>query len=405
MAPEEGEMSNQNDANHSAEHLINRRTVLKVGALAGVAAFLAACGTSGTSSAPSESTSASQAVSPTLNVANWTLYIDLSSDSSTRPTVTDFEKKYGTSVNYQEAINDNDSFFGSIKAPLQAGQDSGWDIVTLTDWMAARILRLGWAEKLEKANMPDFNANLLEVYRGRSIDPNADFLAPWAGIAAGIAIDKKKAPFVKGFKDLFDPRLKGRVSLLTEMRDTVGLALLANGDDPAKVDRTSFDRAIALIAPNVTNGQIRQFTGNDYKELIIKGDVVACTAWRGDVVQIAYDSKNIGWVTPTDGCTFSSDNMIIPLGAAHKYTAELWMNWYYMPENAARLTAYIQYVSPVKGTKDVIAANNDPAVAALAADPFIFPDATISAELHVFGALNEADEQYMNDAFSALQGN
>jgi len=398
-------MSDQTEQTRDEGTLINRRTVLKVGALAGVAAFLAACGTSGSSSTPSDSAGAGQSVSPKLNVANWTLYIDLSSDSSTRPTVTDFETKYGTSVNYQEAVNDNDSFFGTIQAPLQAGQDSGWDIVTLTDWMAARILRLGWAEKIDKANMPDFNANLLDVYRGRSIDPNVEYLAPWAGIVAGIAIDKKKAAFVKRFTDLFDPRLKGRVSLLTEMRDTMGLAMLANGDDPSKVDRVSFDRAIALIKPNVASGQIRQFTGNDYKELIIKGDVMACAAWRGDVVQIAYDSPNIGWVTPADGCTFASDNMIIPLGAAHKYTAELWMNWYYMPENAARLTAYIQYVSPVKGTKEVIAANSDPAVAALASDPFIFPDATVSAELHVFGALSEADEKYMNDAFSALQGN
>ena len=398
-------MSEGNVQEPGSEALVDRRTVLKAGALAGVAAFLAACGTSGTSTAPTDSGGAGQSVSPTLNVANWTLYIDLSSDSSTRPTVVDFEKRYGTSVNYQEAVNDNDSFFGTIKAPLQAGQDSGWDIVTLTDWMAARILRLGWAEKIDKGNMPDFAANLLDVYRGRSIDPNVEYLAPWAGIVAGIAIDKTKAAFVKGFKDLFDPRLKGRVSLLTEMRDTMGLALLANGDDPAKVDRPSFDRAIALIQPNVASGQIRQFTGNDYKELIAKGDVVACGAWRGDVVQIAYDSPNIGWVTPRDGCMFASDNMIIPLGAAHKYTAELWMNWYYMPENAARLTAYIQYVSPVKGTKEVIAGSSDPAVAALASDPFIFPDATISAELHVFGALTEADEQYMNDAFSALQGN
>jgi spermidine/putrescine transport system substrate-binding protein len=386
----------------NTEMLVSRRTVLKVGAVAaGTAAFLAACGTSGSSTSPSPKPSQSDTISDVVNVANWTLYIDLSEDELTRPTVTAFEAEYGTKVNYQEVINDNDSFFGTIKAPLQAGEDAGWDIVTLTDWMAARIIRLGWAEKMKTSHMSNFTANLLDVYKGRSFDPNVEYLAPWAGIVGGIAANKTTAGFVKGFKDLFDPRLKGKVSLLTEMRDTIGLAMLANGDDPAKADRTSFDRAIALIEPSVSDGTVRAFTGNDYKELIVKGDVAACVAWRGDVVQIGYEDPNIVWVTPTEGCTFSSDNMLIPLGAAHKYTAEKWMDWYYKPDIAAKLTAYVQYVSPVKGTKEEIAKID----ATLATDPFIFPDAALEAQLNVFAGLSEADEIYMNDAYSALQGN
>ena len=385
-----------------SEMLVSRRTVLKVGAAAaGTAAFLAACGTSGSSTSPSPKPSQSDTISDVVNVANWTLYIDLSEDELARPTVAAFEAEYGTKVNYVEAINDNDSFFGTIQAPLKAGEDTGWDIATLTDWMAARIIRLGWAEKLKTAHMSNFTANLLDVYKGRSFDPSVEYLAPWAGIVGGIAANKTTAGFVKSFKDLFDPRLKGKVSLLTEMRDTIGLAMLANGDDPAKADRASFDRAIALIEPSVADGTVRAFTGNDYKELIVKGDVAACVAWRGDTVQIGYEDANIVWVTPTDGCTFSSDNMLIPLGAAHKYTAEKWMDWYYKPEIAAQLTAYVQYVSPVKGTKEEIAKID----ASLATDPFIFPDAALEAQLNVFAGLSEEDEIYMNDAFSALQGN
>jgi len=386
----------------NTEALVSRRTILKVGAAAaGTAAFLAACGTSGSSTSPSPKPSQSDTISDVVNVANWTLYIDLSEDELARPTVTAFEAEYSTKVNYVEAINDNDSFFGTIQAPLKAGEDTGWDIATLTDWMAARIIRLGWAEKLKTAHMSNFTANLLDVYKGRSFDPSVEYLAPWAGIVGGIAANKTTAGFVKGFKDLFDPRLKGKVSLLTEMRDTIGLAMLANGDDPAKADRASFDRAIALIEPSVADGTVRAFTGNDYKELIVKGDVAACVAWRGDTVQIGYEDANIVWVTPTDGCTFSSDNMLIPLGAAHKYTAEKWMDWYYKPEIAAQLTAYVQYVSPVKGTKEEIAKIDE----ALATDPFIFPDAALEAQLNVFAGLSEEDEIYMNDAFSALQGN
>jgi spermidine/putrescine transport system substrate-binding protein len=383
------------------EMLVSRRTVLKVGAAAaGTAAFLAACGTSGSSTSPSPKPSQSDTISDVVNVANWTGYIDLSEDGLTRPTVAAFETEYGTKVNYQEVIGDNDSFFGTIKAPLQAGEDAGWDIVALTDWMAARIIRLGWAEKLKTAHMSNFTANLLDVYKGRSFDPNVEYLAPWAGIVAGIAANKTTAGFVKSFKDLFDPRLKGKVSLLTEMRDTIGLAMLANGDDPAEADRASFDRAIALIKPSVDNGQVRAFYDNSYMDVIAKGDLAACLAWRGDTVQLGYNDPNIVWVTPTDGCTFSSDNMLIPIGAAHKYTAEKWMDWYYKPEIAAQLTAFVAYVSPVKGTKEEIAKID----ATLATDPFIFPDAALEAQLNVFAGLSEEDEIYMNDAYSALMG-
>ena len=383
------------------EMLVSRRTVLKVGAAAaGTAAFLAACGTSGSSTSPSPKPSQSDTISDVVNVANWTGYIDLSEDGLTRPTVAAFEAEYSTKVNYQEVIGDNDSFFGTIKAPLQAGEDAGWDVVALTDWMAARIIRLGWAEKLKTSHMSNFTANLLDVYKGRSFDPNVEYLAPWAGIVAGIAANKTTAGFVKEFKDLFDPRLKGKVSLLTEMRDTIGLAMLANGDDPAKADRASFDRAIALIKPSVDNGQVRAFYDNSYMDVIAKGDLAACVAWRGDTVQLGYNDPNIVWVTPTDGCTFSSDNMLIPIGAAHKYTAEKWMDWYYKPEIAAQLTAFVAYVSPVKGTKEEIAKID----ATLAADPFIFPNAALEAQLHVFAGLTEEDEIYMTDAYSALMG-
>ena len=186
---------------------------------------------------------------------------------------------------------------------------------------------------------------------------------------------------------LFRSAFKGKIGMLTEMRDTVGLILLGEGIDPSTI--TSFDQAAGAfdkIAKAKSDGQIRAFTGNDYKELIVKGDVAACAAWRGDVVQIGYEDANVVWVTPADGCTFASDNMLIPLGAAHKYTAEKWMDWYYKPEIAAQLTAYVQYVSPVKGTKEELAKID----AALATDPFIFPDAALEAKLHVFAEIGRA---------------
>ena len=374
---------------------LNRRDFLIRGGLMGAGALslpalLAACGSDSGSTADTVGGGGDSS----LFFENWPGYMD-------EETIGLFQAASGVSLKYTEAFNDNNEYFAKIQPEMSKGKTIAPDILAPTFWMAARLVQLGWVQKLPKADIPNF-VNLRDDLSGQSWDKNDEYHLPYQSGIAGIAYNSKiTGRELKSVADLFDPAFKGKIGMLTEMRDTIGLAMLANGDDPAKADRASFDRAIALIEPSVTDGTVRAFTGNDYKELIVKGDVAACVAWRGDTVQIGYEDPNIVWVTPTDGCTFSSDNMLIPLGAAHKYTAEKWMDWYYKPEIAAQLTAYVQYVSPVKGTKEEIAKID----ATLATDPFIFPDAALEAQLNVFAGLSEEDEIYMNDAYSALQGN
>ncbi len=402
--------------------MITRRSMLQGTALAGVGAFLAACGTPpaassapsaapsvGASIAPSEAPSATPAAPQTpsavLNFANWPLYIDQDTSKPPKsPTLEAFTKKYGTKVKYSEVINDNESFFGTIQPPLQAGQDTGWDLIVLTDWMASRVIRLNWVETIDTANTPNFVANENDIYKGQSWDPGNNLRAPWQSGMTGLGFDQKVTGDVTSMAALWepDPKWKGRVWLLTEMRDTVGLTLLKLGIKPEDFTMDQASQAFAEIKKTVDAGIVRSFLGNDYKESLIKGDLVLGTAWSGDIIQAKLEKDSLVFNVPTEGGMLWTDNMLIPKGAQNKYTAELMIDWVYDPKIAAEIAAYVQYVSPVKGTKEVLAASPD--TAALSKDPLMFPDAATLANLHIFRAVTEAEEKTLNDDFTKVEG-
>ena len=397
---------------------ITRRTMLQGTALVGAGAFLAACGAPAQSAAapsagatplPSEAVPTEKPTpSAVLNFANWPLYIDQDESSPpVSPTLEQFKAKYGTEVKYVEAVNDNDQFFGTIQPPLQAGQDTGWDIIVLTDWMAARLIRLDWVETIDTANTPNFVANLRDVYKNVAWDPDNKMRAPWQSGMTGLGFDEATTGNVTSLDALWtdDPRWKGKVWLLSEMRDTVGLTLLKLGFDPANFTMEQADAAFAEIQKTVDAGIVRSFLGNDYKEGLVKGDLVLGTAWSGDMIIAKSEKESLSFNIPDQGGELWTDNMQIPKGAKNKYTAELMIDWVYDPEIAAQMAAYIQYVSPVAGCKEAIAKNPDPEVAALADNPLMFPDDATLQQVHIFMGLTEEQEVYMNDEFSKVQGN
>jgi spermidine/putrescine transport system substrate-binding protein len=408
----------ENQAGLSAE--LTRRRFLQGTALTGFAAFVAACGTGGTggsapaetaaeSAAASEAPSASdggaaQTPSAELNFANWPLYIDQDANDPTKhKTLDDFTAKYGTVVNYSEVINANDEFFGTIRPALEGGQDTGWDIVVLTDWMAGRLIRLGWTETFDLANMPNKVANMQDVYKGVGFDPTDDHHAPWQSGMTGLGYDTAVTGDLTSLGSLWtdDPRWKGKVTFLNEMRDAVGLTMLRLGKDPANATEADADATVAEMQKAVDAGIVRAFTGNDYAEDLVGGNVVLAMAWSGDIVVKQAEKATLAWHLPDEGGMLWTDNMLIPKGAAHKYTAELMIDFVYDPKIAAQIAAYVNYVTPVKGAKEVLAAT-DPE---LAANPLIFPPDDILAKVKIFKGLSEEEESYFNDKFSVLLGN
>jgi spermidine/putrescine transport system substrate-binding protein len=354
-----------------------------------VPGLLAACG--GGKSATTTTAAAAKALPKTIVFSNWPLYIDINEKTKKHPSLQQFQAKYKVNVKYIEDINDNDSFFGKIEGPLSQGQSIGRDIVVLTDYsgLPGRMVELGWLEKLDKSALPNIT-NLLPVQQHPAWDPNREYSLPWQSGMTGIGYDPKKVGGdINSIDELLtNPKLKGKVTFLTEFADSIGLVMLANGDNPSKVTNASFERAVKRLQKAVDSGQIRQFTGNDYAPLLAKGDVWACTAWSGDMVQLQADHPGLKWVLPKAGGIIWTDNMLIPKGG-NAYAASVLMNWFYRPEIAAEVEDYVNYICPVVGA-DKVLLKTDPAVAK---NPLIFPTKAMLANVKQFDpkALNNAD--------------
>ncbi|MFF7855725.1 extracellular solute-binding protein [Streptomyces sp. NPDC007904] len=339
----------------------------------------------------------------TVSFSNWTEYMDVDDSGRKHPTLDVFTERTGIRVKYTEDINDNSEFFGKIKPQLAAGQDTGRDIIVLTDWLAARLIRLGWVQKLDPANLPHAFTNLSAQFRNPDWDPGRAYSYPWQGISTVIAYNKKALDGVevRTLSDLLDnAKLKGRVGLLTEMRDTVGMTLLDMDKDPAKFSADDYDAAIARLQKAVDKGQVRRFTGNDYTADLTKGDFAACLAWAGDVVQLKADNPDIEFLIPDSGYMTSSDNMLIPNKARHKTNAERLIDYYFEPRPAAELAAYINFVCPVDGVKDELAKIDEDA----ANNPLILPDAATQSKSRAFRSLSSKEETAFEEKFAKLTG-
>jgi spermidine/putrescine transport system substrate-binding protein len=382
---------------------LTRRRLLRRGAAGALSmsaiAYLAACGDTGGGKESAKVIPKGQ-LSKTLYVANWPLYID--SKNPNKGTLGKFKQKYGAKVKYVEEINDNDQFFGKVRQQYARGNSGGRDLHVVTDWMAGRMQRLGYVQKLDKSQLPNVQKNLLDVLRHPSFDRNRDYSVPWQGIQAGIIYRKdkvKREP--KSVNDIFDPAYKGKVTMLTEMRDTVGLVMLGIGEDPETfkgVDPAL--KAIDKVDKASKSGQIRRFTGNEYTKDITKGDSWLIYGWSGDAVQLQADNPNIRFVQPEEGFTFSNDNMQVPVGAPHAFTGEKFMDFVYRPEIQAAIAEYVNYVTPVKGVKEIIQ-KKDPK---LASSQLIFPDDETLKRAKIFRDLKPDEERRINEAFQKVIG-
>jgi spermidine/putrescine transport system substrate-binding protein len=362
--------------------------------------LLSACGTSGSTQTSDTCKSTDKSSSEKqLFFSNWPEYIDVK--GKRMPTLEAFEKSSGIDVTYNTDVNDNNEFFAKVQNQLGDCQPINRDIIVLTDWMAARMVKLGWLQELDHANLGNVDANLVANLRAPDWDPNRDYSVPWQSGLTGIAYNAKYTGEVRSFEELMTrPDLKGKVSLLKEMRDTMGFMLRLVGAEPEKFTEDEWGQAIEKLEGYVTGGQIRRFTGNDYVDDLNNGDLVACEAWSGDVIAMQYDNPDIKWVAPEEGLSLWSDNMLVPNKADHKANAEALMNYYYDPEVAATLAAWVNYICPVEGAREAME-KIDPS---LVDAPLIFPDEQLMSQTFNFMAIDDETAKKYDTEFSQTIG-
>jgi spermidine/putrescine transport system substrate-binding protein len=391
---------------------LSRRSLLR-GIAVGGAAFagaqvLAACGVKGaTPTVPSSQAVGHAAATDysdtekVVNFSNWPAYIDVASNNSNdHPTLDAFTKQTGIKVNYNEEINDNNDFYTKIDPMLAAGKDTGRDLIVMSDFMIPKLRELNYIQQLDAAAVPN-RSNMLPAMLNDPVDPGRKFSMPWASGYTTIAYNSKLVPTpINSIAELFTrPDLKGKVTLMAEMEDTVAFALFAIGKSPDSFTDADFTAALAYIKKAKDAGQIRQFSGNDYLSDFQQGNTAACMAYSGDVAQLGQDYLKTVQL-PAEGLLSWSDNMVIPNYARHKRNAEKLMNFYYQPDIAAQLSDYVDYIPPVSGAVKALTALDS----AAAGNPLIVPTAQMAAKAKPFKTLTIAQLDNYTQQFQQISG-
>ena len=387
---------------------LSRRSLLRGAGGVSVAAALAACGTGGgtttTGSKPEKTVKDRSATEKVVRWANWPAYLDYDDKAKNYPTLDGFEKATGIKATYAEDIDDNDSYYGKVQGQLKNGKDIGKDVIVLTDWMAARMIRQGYVQKLDRAAMPN-TKNLNPKLEDVDFDKGRTHSLTWQSGYAGIGYRKDKVGReLKTIQDLWAPDLKGKVVVLSEMRDTVGLLMMEQGIDISKkFSADDFNKGLDELQKQIDSGQIRQVKGNSYLEDLRSGNAIAAIAWSGDILlaQFEEEDDNYTFTLPESGGTLWSDNLMVPIASPHLANAEKLIDYYYDPTVAATVAAYVNYICPVEGAKEEMEKIDE----SLVDSPLIFPTAEDLANTKVFHTLTPDEETEYSEAFQKAIGN
>lgn len=345
-----------------------------------------------------------------LRILTWPEYIDADDDDDAMypgGTLAELAAATGMTIDYSTGYTDNiDGFQLVLDRAIGAG-DAGpaYDIVVPTNWRAAQMIANGWAEQIPIEIVPN-HSNIDPAFLTNAWDRGSRYQMPWQAGITGIAFDPAATEDLLGgpitsIAQLFDPALAGLVGFIGEMREAVGLAMLANGDDPSRPTVAGAEAGLQRIADAAARGQIGAFTFEDFRPKLASGELVAAMAWSGDAALLQDERPDIEFVVPEEGAIQWFDTMVIPTGAANVAAAGQFMDFVYEPANAARITRWVGYISPVTGVKEYLE-DQGGADAELAANPILFPDAATRARLFTWGGLDQADEDRLDAAYAEL---
>ncbi|GAA5062984.1 spermidine/putrescine transport system substrate-binding protein [Thermocatellispora tengchongensis] len=393
---------------------VSRRDAFRIAGLGAAGLALAACGVEGRrAAAPSPSAVADfwtgKKQNGTLRFANWPLYID--KDGKDYPSLDKFTEETGIKVTYQEAIQDNSTWFGKIQPLLAANQDIGYDLMVMTNGIQlSRALALGYLLPLDHKQLPNFAANAAPKVKNPIWDPNNTHTIPWTIGVTGIAYNPEYVDGeITSIQELWNPKYKGKIGMMLDTQEVANFGMFALGIDPDKSGPADWQKAAAKLQEQRDAGLVRKYYENDYVDALARGDVWITMAWSGDIFQQVAEGKNLKFVVPEEGGTIWTDNMCIPKTAQNPVDALKLMDFVYKPEIATMLVEYINYITPVPATKELVLADAAKAkgedkefLEGVANSPLIYPSEEDQARLRSYKTLTTAEEKQFEDLFQPI---
>jgi spermidine/putrescine transport system substrate-binding protein len=378
---------------------LRRLGLAGAGALAG--AGLAGCAADDLAAVPRITAAADRSASERVVVfANWPQYVDQAGNPPRYPTLREFTRQTGIDVAYSEPINSNEEFLARIGIPLALGRPCGYDLMVLSDWVLPELIELGWLERLAPALTPNAD-RLLPEFANWPVPEVRHYALPWQGGFTGILYNERvtRRPVTSMTDLLTSPDLRGKVGLTQDMRDVMCLVMLDLGIDPASFGPRDFRTALAMIAQAVSVGQIKSVS-EYYLPALTSGEIAATVGWAGDALFSQPDHPYVRFAWPQTGGMVWTDNMVIPTLARHPANAQRLMNFYYQPDVAAQLSAYEEYLCPVRGTGAAMR-QLDPA---LARQKYIFPTKALLSTSHRFRNLTPAESADYTASYLSVVG-
>ncbi|WIM99500.1 spermidine/putrescine ABC transporter substrate-binding protein [Actinoplanes oblitus] len=384
---------------------LGRRDALRLGGLSALGAALAACGVQGKGGAAAGVDPGALAnfwqgkkQNGKLDFANWPLYMD-----PKHPELAKFTQRTGIQVNYQEVIQEMGPWFAKVQPQLSAKQSIGFDLMVITNGIQFGQFRsAGFLAPLDHDKLPNFTRNAAAKYATEAFDPGNVFSVPWASGITGIAYDPAKTGReITSLADLWDPKFKGKVGMMSDVTELGNFGLLASGIKPAGSTEDDWRKAAAKLKRQKDAGIVRKYYEQDYVDALGNGELWISQAWSGDVFQKNLsDGTNLKFVIPAEGGTIWTDNFAIPITAANPVDALMLIDFFYETANAASLAEYINYVCPVPGAqaqikKDAAALSGSDRtdMEQVAASRLVFPSEADYAKLHYYVGFNTAEEQ------------
>lgn len=393
-----------------ARSTASRRDVLRLMGAAGAGLALSACGVKGQGGKEKVTQTdvqkywSGKARTGKLSWANWPGYME--DDHST---IKAFEKATGIKVDYKEVIQEMGPWFGKIQAPLAAGQSIGFDLMVMTNGIQLEQARqLGYLAPLDQSRLKNFQANAGPTFKNPSYDPGNAFTIPYESGITGIAYNTKYVKEeITSIAQLFDPKYKGRVGMMGDSQELGNFGMFLLGIDPEKSTQADWEKAAAKLREQRDKGIVRKYYNQDYVDAVSKGDVWMTMAWSGDVYSMT--SPDVRFAIPKEGGTIWTDNMCIPKTAGSPVDAITLMDWLYVPENNAPLTEFVNYITPVPGVKQVVAADAAKATGGekkdlerLSTSPLVFPSEADMQRLRRYRRLTQAEETQYQKIFEPI---
>jgi spermidine/putrescine-binding protein len=287
-----------------------------------------------------------QQTSKVLNLYAWSDYIP-------QQLLDDFSAKYGIKVNY-DTYSSNEEML----AKLQAGA-SGYDLVIPSDYTVAIMVKQDMLEPLDMSKITNFG-NVDTRYTNQYYDPGNKYSIPYQWGTTALVYNKTKVPSEpKSWADLWDPQYKGRLVVLDDEREVIGMALQMLGYDKNSIDAAELTKAkekLVELKPNIL-----LFNSDDPESSLITGETWAGLVFNGNA-SLAYQSDpNIVYICPTEGCGLWLDNLAIPKGAPHADAAMLFMNFVLDPKESTLITKEFPYSNPNKAALDYLKTNDSAA--------------------------------------------